>query len=166
MPNPKTEKNRETRRCIGEALLQLMKEKSLEEIRITDIVGMAHVSRMTYYKYYDHKIEVLSDYLDELVLDIGGFQEYDHILHSLRFFGEHYEFAEILLNANLYSVFIDAINRYMEKRAEEFRITKYELFYYGGALCNVYMKWIEGGRKETPEEIAQHIYHFLKRRKR
>ena len=66
MPNPKTEKNRETRRCIGEALLQLMKEKSLEEIRITDIVGMAHVSRMTYYKYYDHKIEVLSDYLDEL----------------------------------------------------------------------------------------------------
>ena len=137
---------------------------------------MAHVSRMTYYKYYDHKIEVLSDYLDELVLDyerdvaaqadIGGFQEYDHILHSLRFFGEHYEFAEILLNANLYSVFIDAINRYMEKRAEEFRITKYELFYYGGALCNVYMKWIEGGRKETPEEIAQHIYHFLKRRKR
>ena len=53
MPNPKTEKNRETRRCIGEALLQLMKEKSLEEIRITDIVGMAHVSRMTYYKYYD-----------------------------------------------------------------------------------------------------------------
>ena len=176
MPNPKTEKNRETRRCIGEALLQLMKEKSLEEIRITDIVGMAHVSRMTYYKYYDHKIEVLSDYLDELVLDyerdvaaqadIGGFQEYDHILHSLRFFGEHYEFAEILLNANLYSVFIDAINRYMEKRAEEFRITKYELFYYGGALCNVYMKWIEGGRKETPEEIAQHIYHFLTRRKR
>ena len=119
---------------------------------------------------------MLSDYLDELVLDyerdvaaqadIGGFQEYDHILHSLRFFGEHYEFAEILLNANLYSVFIDAINRYMEKRADEFHITKYELFYYGGALCNVYMKWIEGGRKETPEEIAQHIYHFLKRRKR
>ena len=176
MPNPKTEKNRETRRCIGEALLQLMKEKPLEEIRITDIVDQAHVSRMTYYKYYDHKIEVLSDYLDELVLDyerdvaaqadIGGFQEYDHILHSLRFFGEHYEFAEILLNANLYSVFIDAINRYMEKRAEEFHITKYELFYYGGALCNVYMKWIEGGRKETPEEIASHIFHFIRRRKR
>lgn len=176
MVKNRTEKNRETRRCIGQALLFLMKQKSLEEIKVTDIVKQAHVSRMTYYKYYDYKIDVLSDYLDELVLDyekdakqntnIGKFQEYDHILYSLIFFGNQYEFAEILLEANLYSVFIDAINRYMEKRAEDFQIDLYELLYYAGGLCNVYMKWIERGRKESPEEIADHIYHFIKRRKR
>lgn len=171
----KTGKNRETRICIAKALLGFMQEKDFESIRVTDIVKSAHVSRMTYYKYYSSKRQVLSDYLDELVMqyekeaeiraDIGSFREYEHILFSLEFFAEYADFSEILLHSDLYVVFIDAINRYMDNCAERYGIDRYELYYYGGALCNIYLKWIEEGRKETPGELAGRIYKMTHRQK-
>lgn len=40
---------------------------------------------------------------------------------------------------------------------------RYELYYYSGALCNIYMKWVESGLKETPEEIAMVLVSSLEK---
>ena len=46
-----TKRNKFTRMCIGEATVNLMKEKTFDKIKILDIVRKAGVSRMTFYKY-------------------------------------------------------------------------------------------------------------------
>ena len=56
-----TNRTRFTRMCIGEAVFSLMDKKPYEEIRVSDIVKRAGVSRMTFYHYYEQKEDALAD---------------------------------------------------------------------------------------------------------
>lgn len=167
-----TARNQYIRMCIAKTLIQLMETKPLDEITITALVKEANVSRMTFYKYYTSKQEVLQDYMYEIMndymeetkqrTDIGVFRELKHIYHCFEFFKKHSEAIMILTKANMYSVIINALNDYMDTYVlPSFPYSRYELYYYAGALCNTYIKWIESGMKETPEEIAGMVYRHL-----
>lgn len=163
-----TTRNQYVRLCIAESLLRLMEEKPFEKITITEIVKRASVSRMTFYKYYSSKLEVLSDYMYEIVndymkesrrrTDIGNFRDYKHICHCFTFFKQYSSFILILIHANMHAVIMNALNDYMDTYVlptSEF--SRYELYYYAGALCNTYLKWIESGMHESPDEIAMMV---------
>lgn len=167
-----TARNQYIRLCIGKTLIQLMEVKQLEEITITELVKKANVSRMTFYKYYKTKQEVLDDYMYEIVndymedaknkTDIGGFHDFKHICHCFEFFQQFSHFIKTLLKANMYSVIINALNNYMDTYVLPVsKRSRYELYYYAGALCNTYIKWVESGMKETPEEISGIVYQHL-----
>ena len=167
----KTKRNRFTRMCIGEALLTLLEQNDYDSIKISDIVAKAGISRMTYYNYYRSKMDILDDYLQEVVSmymrsaeeaeeqhSIGVFQDYDHILHALKFFDQYSAFFLTLAHSGLYSVIINAVNRYMEEQVlPKYNGSVYALYFYAGALINTFMKWEENGKVEPVEEIAQTI---------
>lgn len=170
-----TARNQYIRMCIARTLIHIMEVKSLEDITITELVKKANVSRMTFYKYYKSKQEVLSDYMYEIVndytedarkrTDIGGLHDYKHICHCFQFFKQFSDFIKILLNANMYSVIINALNNYMDSYVlPTSNRSRYELYYYAGALCNTYIKWVETGMIETPEEIASIVYKHVGRK--
>ncbi len=73
--NKFTKRNKFTRMCMGEAVIALMKEKSFSDIKILDITRKTGVSRMTFYKYYRSKEEVVESYLQEI---ISGYIENNH----------------------------------------------------------------------------------------
>ncbi len=60
-------RTRFTRVCIGEAIFSLMDKKDYKDIKISDIVKRAGVSRMTFYHYYETKEEALADFFHEIV---------------------------------------------------------------------------------------------------
>lgn len=168
----KTDRNRFTRMCIGEALISLMAQKPLEAIKISDIAKRAGISRMTYYKYYQTKVDILSDYLEEIVAeyrkqaasrkDVGQFHDYTHILFSLEFFDQYRHFLLTLVHANLYSIIINAINKYMAEHVlPQFEGSVYELYYYAGALLNLFLTWTDKEDKEPAQEIARIVDSFL-----
>lgn len=171
-----TDRNQPIRMCIGDALIHLMETKPLGEIKITEIAAAAHISRMTFYKYYESKANVLKDYLYEIVHsyiedvkstpEVGGFHDYTHICHCFRFFQQHSSFILTLIRTGMYSILIDALNHYMDTYVLPYTThhTRYELYYYSGALCNTFVKWIEAGMQETPEEIAALVYQHTKNR--
>jgi len=172
----KTKRNRFTRMCIGEALINLMQQRDYDSIKISDIVAKAGISRMTYYNYYHTKTDVLEDYLQEIVAEylrssndenvkekIGGFQDFEHVLHALNFFDQYANFFLTLLNAGLYSIIINAVNQFMEEQVMPFYPRSvYRLYYYSGALLNTFLKWEENGKKESAEEIAEIIASFTR----
>ena len=57
-----TKRNLFTRQCIGQAITELLKSGDFEHITVSDIVKKAGVSRMTFYKYYHTKNDVIKDY--------------------------------------------------------------------------------------------------------
>lgn len=169
-----TSRNRDIRMCIAKTLIRLMIDEPLENITITNLVKEAHVSRMTFYKYYSSKQNVLSDYLYEIVneymedakkrKDIGDFHEYKHICHCFEFFKTHSTLIITLIKAGMYNAIMDALNNYMDTYVMPITDWScYDLYYYSGALCNVYVKWIEMGMKESAEEIAQIVFKHLKK---
>ena len=52
-----------TKNCIMDALVQLMHTKDYNDITITDITKRAGVSRMSYYRNYKSKDDILLDYM-------------------------------------------------------------------------------------------------------
>lgn len=153
--------------CIGEAIFALMDRKPYSEIKVSDIVKRAGVSRMTFYHYYESKEEALEDYFHEIVAGyvrdreakkIEKFHDIDSIVHALKYFDQYAGFILKLVHARLYSLVIDAMNGYMVERIlPYFSISAYELYFYGGALLNVFIKWEEGGKCEPAEKIARTI---------
>lgn len=165
----KTIKENSSKLYLAKALVELMKTKKLEDISITMLTQKAGVSRMSYYRYFSAKVEILESYLDHLIERYGNevdskfdftFQSYEHILHSLRYFRSHADFMICLEYANLSSLVMERLNVYAFQRAvpvKDKRRQRYELFYYIGALYHVYLQWIKQGCCETEEYIAEVI---------
>ncbi len=169
-----TKRNQHIRLHIAESLIMMMKKKQLEDITITELVKEAHVSRMTFYKYYRTKTCVLQDYMYEMVSaymldveqkpEIGGFHERAHILHCFEFFREYREFAHVLILSGLQYIITNALNDYMDTyMTSDGNDAKYKLYYYAGAICNVYLKWVENECAESPEELTDMIYKILQK---
>lgn len=56
MENAKNAANQIAKECLVTALIQLLKEKNLSEITISELASKAGVSRMTYYRNYTTKV--------------------------------------------------------------------------------------------------------------
>ena len=63
-------KNTMTKECIFTALLILMEQKTYEEITITDIAKRAGVSRMSYYRLYRSKDDILIQHFNEIFAEL------------------------------------------------------------------------------------------------
>ena len=55
-----------TNKALYEALLLLMKEKTFEEIKISDLCQKALINRSTFYAHYNDKYELLVDFINVL----------------------------------------------------------------------------------------------------
>ena len=58
---------RMTRAMVREALLELLGEKPLGEVSVTELCARADINRTTFYKHYGNPSDVLRDIADELV---------------------------------------------------------------------------------------------------
>ena len=170
----KSQKSRFNRMCIGETLIELLKEKDFKKIKISHVVKKAGVSRTTFYKHYDTLEEVLYDYMNEIVADytiqrkdsfkMNSLYDYETILFTFQFFDHYSDFFQIIAKNNMYSILIDAINRFMTRYFYSDKYNLYELYCYSGGILNIFIKWEEQNKDAAPEEIAQivyNVYHHL-----
>lgn len=171
----KTKRSRFTRMCMGDAFVALLQEKPYCKISVSDIVKRAGVSRMTYYHYYDTKEDVVRDYIKELVaeyaaesertLGIGSLMDYQHILFSLKFFDRYDYFFVTLAKAGLNSMINDAVNIFMRQQyVNIYQGSPYELYFYAGAMVNIFLQWEQNNKDVSPEELAQIIVNFVGKR--
>ncbi len=90
--------------------------------------------------------------------------DYVHILFLIKFFDRYGKFFVTLADAGMYSFIIDAANIIMEKEykdnystsddADFLKKKTYELYFYSGAMVNVFLQWQKNGKNITPEELA------------
>ena len=56
-----------TRMTIGNAILDELEKKEFSDIKVTDVIRTAGVSRMSFYRYYENLYYALCDYLNIVV---------------------------------------------------------------------------------------------------
>ncbi|MDO4329455.1 MAG: TetR/AcrR family transcriptional regulator [Lachnospiraceae bacterium] len=168
-----TNRNRFTRQCIGEAILMLTQQKGFESVTISDIVKKAGVSRMTFYHYFCSKTDAVNNYLQEIIngyleecpenLTSAALCEEERIRHALCYFDRYAFFFKTLEEENLYYLMINAINEYMILyAAPNYSGSVYDLYYYAGALLNVFLQWEKGEKQEPVDEIVQILASLAK----
>jgi AcrR family transcriptional regulator len=161
-----------TRMAIGDAILDELEEKEFSEIRVTDVIRKAGVSRMSFYRYYENLYDALCDYLNIVVTGYmieGGetndpdvFMRLEHIEFSLNYFDRYARYFLILNRSGLYTILIDAVNEYMMKNIlPRKKQHMYELYAYAGGLLNSFLKWEEDGKKESAHNVALMIYRLF-----
>lgn len=170
MSGTKNEKSRFTRMCIGEAIIELLKETDLKHLKILSIVKKAGFSHMTFYKYYtspraaleDYLHIIITGYLDEIrAEEPGAFLTYEHILAALLFFDRYRSFFLVMKEQGLYSILIDSVNQFLSEHMQtEVPVSIYKRYSYAGGLLNCFLMWEEHEKQESAEAVAETIYEL------
>ena len=164
----RTEKIRLTREYIATALILLLEEKAYDNISITDISDKAGVSRMTYYRNYNDKDDILVDYF----LELGDYFIAEHLigaenltLHSVMekmasFFKANLSLISAINKANLsYRLTEELINLLLKwiPEVKTNTFSQYSSSFYVGGILATFRFWCASGMKENPTEIADLI---------
>lgn len=158
--------NQKVKTSITSALFELLKEKSISEISITEIIEKAKVARASFYRNYSSKEsvittliqDILNEYLKEIKFEDGNVYTYENIYKSFKCFKKYQNQVLDLHRFGYGSILLDMLNQFHEYIAGDMQfnsIDRYILYIYIGALYNTALTWLQTGTKETPEELAR-----------
>lgn len=160
------EANIRVKTSITKALFSLMHQMSFSEISISEIIRTAGVARVSFYRNYDSKEDVLITLMEDVLEEFRGtvdpneanYYNYENVYRSFVYFKRYGSFLLDLYQFGYGSILLEKLNRFHEEMAGTMpnrSIKRYELYIYMGALFNTAMMWIQNGTKESEEDIAR-----------
>jgi AcrR family transcriptional regulator len=169
------ESNELTRECIASALMLLIAEKEYNQIKISEIVKRAGVSRTAYYRNFESKEDILRNTLQFVISSISeatgqfSFAEEEEQYWKTLFATTkmHAKSFSALLKAGFGHSILDEIAKHKTSGVEGAdEKARYEVFYRSGAIYNVLANWVKDGMKQTEGEMVRiclHISECLRR---
>lgn len=163
-----------TKHAIFKAFVELLNEKDVNQITITDIAKKANINRKTFYNYYSDAYEVMEEIENltvEAFINNIGTVEFTNMADFLteifikftETVNKDLEFFNLLFKTNNRSFLIvkivEALKKYVQKRIEESNeldMRRFEVvsnFYLSGVL-SVYMNWFMNNYDQSIEEIS------------
>ncbi|MDO4538846.1 MAG: TetR/AcrR family transcriptional regulator, partial [Coriobacteriales bacterium] len=150
--------------AIEQALVELMGEQAYASITVKQICARAHVSRVSYYRSFSSKEDVVRRHLSRRMRQIlpAGSQELhddevrSQLERSLAAIQRNADFFSLLRQAGLmyllYEFFLREGSSYI-RRFQPGAVPYQDTYYTGGTLL-VILEWIGRGMPETPEQLA------------
>lgn len=167
-----------SRKWIRQAFMELLREKELEKITVTDIVKRADINRSTFYAHYKDIYALVEEIEDEIVsssIELLSEMKYHNVfkdpLPFLRAITkpleENQELYKLLGQSvftqeqleKLKKIFTDHIMTSTEI-PEEVRYSKMfsiRISFFIGGIINVYQQWLQGNLDCSLDEITKEI---------
>lgn len=166
--------NLRVKQSITNALFTLMREKSLSDVQITELVGRAGVARASFYRNYDSKEDVLNTLIRDVLEQFRGeinteqdsFYCYENILLSFQYFLKYRDYILNLCRSGFLSALLEELNRFhesVEGTMASSSILRYQLYAYIGALLNTGLVWLSGDARTSPEDMARYFWDSVSR---
>lgn len=178
-----------TKQLLQKALIELIEEKGIHAITVSDLSERAGINRGTFYLHYrdtaDFLEQLKAEMFDGLTRELGKVnplevaayaekgQAYPVSVRILEFFERHADFFRVILGPNGDITFPLQIREFMKERLfqEVFsRLTHdgpvprdYLIAAITSANFGILMHWFETGRKLPPAEVAMIITRILGR---
>lgn len=150
--------------CITSALLELMQERPLSDITITELVKKAGVGRITFYRNFDSKEDVIVKHLKKLTAQWR--QKYDRnptediVCSFFRYLYSIRDLLGLLYKSDLWYIIDRCFKVVQGPRLEQSNIDAYRNAILSGLLASWCEEWFKRGMQETPEELAD-FFHRL-----
>lgn len=167
-----------TKIALYNSLTNLMKDKTFEEIRVSDICNEALINRSTFYAHYDDKYELLVDFLknveNELTSELSKNNNIvntkEYYIELIRLFLNHIEekkdiYNSIMINNRnsiMMDILLSVVNDDLLKKIKSNDINSkipsdiIAKFYLGGVM-NLGVEWLRDSTKYTKEEIINYL---------
>lgn len=174
-----------TKLKIKNAFVELVKEKGMESLTISDIARKAKINRGTFYLHYVDKIDLLEQLETDVLLDLEViFEKYDKgitnepveiipyeaILEALKYVRNDFAFVSALINIGGNSKTTERLKQLIGETIQKQISRSDNLSFQMGNLppdyaqeillsgiLSIILLWIKKGALETPEEIAAMI---------
>ena len=174
-----------TKLKIKNAFVELVNEKGMESLTISDIARKAKINRGTFYLHYVDKIDLLEQLETDVLLDLEViFEKYDKgitnepveiipyeaILEALKYVRNDFAFVSALINIGGNSKTTERLKQLIRETIQKQISGSENLSFQMGNLppdyaqeillsgiLSIILLWIKKGALETPEEIAAMI---------
>lgn len=156
-----------TRNYIFEALYELLSRKNINEINVSEICDKAGVSRMSFYRNFKSKDDLVSKSLEKILINLkeslSQQEQINQYTVTREIFSTALKYTKIsqaFKNSDYIEKFINSIGEQLFTFSPEDKINptkKYVPIFYFSALAGVLAMWLNNGTKESPEEMARCI---------
>ena len=155
---------------ITAALMQLMRKKPFARISITELCQKAGVSRMSFYRNFESKEDVLKKWCagitDRFVAESGINYRHDTLRDYFATLFAHVlqyrEMTLVLRRNDLLWIVRDDIDRVFFETYKGI-YDEYKMHFITGGIFNAYRLWVDNGFRETPDELAACLSEILER---
>lgn len=151
---------------ILSALLKLLKEKPLSAISISELCSRAGVSRMTFYRNYASKEEIIFKHFEEIFekyksedfekYQTGLFCDSNHIKHYFESIYRYRDFLDSTVSCGFGILFLNMLNDYLIEKWSSVS-DKYTLVSFAGALYNMFHVWSLSGYSESADDMSAQL---------
>lgn len=171
-----------SRRMIREAYMELLKEKDINKITVTDIITKADLNRTTFYAHYPDVRGVTEEIENEIIakmLEILKKFEFKNffsnptplLLEISRFLESNRDFYSVLIKANGSEIFLKKLkdifaNHMMSdsdipESLKNTKMVSLRICYFAGGIVNMYQEWFAGNLDCSLNDIALEVSKLL-----
>ena len=172
-----------TKKALCNSLLDLMKEKTFEEIKVSDICNKALINRSTFYAHFEDKYDLFSFYIEDLKTSLTEELKKNNSIKSpkdyymglIKILLDHIEekkesyLAIIINNRNsiVTDILYDTIDKDIIYNLNKINDNKKDIpnkiiasFYLGAAL-SVGITWLKNLNKYKKEDIINYLSKLI-----
>lgn len=155
---------------IAQAVIELLKVKPLNKITVDELTELAHVGRVTYFRHFTSKEEIISFCLRENYLNWMKAQlsveatlsEMDKGMLYFEYYLAHRELHTLIINHGLENLMLDAyISIIAPTEAEVDNEQLYEAVFKAYGIFGATLRWLKNDCPETPETMARLYFKLL-----
>lgn len=165
-------KKNDAKTNIVNALIELMDKQDYDSITITDIVNRANVSRVTYYRYFKEKEDVVkcffeitkNKFFSTVQIAKDGLPEDNEvtILSLFLFFKANMKANKCIRKAGLEKELLDFLSTEFLDNLPV-KLDEYLAYFVSGALFNVLIHWLDKDCKDSIEEVSRPFINIQER---
>lgn len=152
---------------LTNALLDLLKEKPLNDISIRELTDKAKVGRASFYRNFNSKEDILKAHLDDIFIswiNKNKSKSDEPLSEQLRtlilHFEKNYDFYKLLNDRGLIYLIKDVIMNSMGLNPESEKSEAYIKAFAAYATYGWIETWFQRGMKESADEIAEMFKMF------
>lgn len=173
MSNSNDRRVRKTKALIRRSLTELLGEKELSDISVSELTKLSDISRGTFYLHYNNVFDLFEQTENELVEDVGsivlnhrGDEKWlsePALLDLFRYVASNADIFAAVLHVKETGFFSKLTSQLKPKSTEDWREllpgTEEAMFEYcyaflASGIAELARKWFDMGMRETPEAIA------------
>ena len=155
------QKNTYVKMQITTALLELLKEKPLSDITVSELTNKAEIGRVSFYRNYQNKEDILKEESDRLIKEWGRLYESnpesapETLFPSLfDFYRDHRDFYTTLYNAGMSSIMMETILSTIRITPEMQNLEAYMKSFWAYGIYGWLLEWIKRGMPESGKELS------------
>ena len=168
-----------TKKVLFETLIELMKNKTFEEIKVSDICSKALINRSTFYSHFADKYELLEDLINEYKNALEEMlNTNENIVNTKEYFMKAIELilAHIDENRTVYyavltnnrnsivmDILLDVINKNLKEKLKDSTNNNGSIpseviaTFYLGAVSSICISYLHNNKKFTDKEILEYL---------